>query len=48
MFGLYIAREVRKNGFQRMRLQAAISIFVFASGVCIITGRGGGGYTRHG
>jgi hypothetical protein len=39
MFGLYIAREVRRNGFQRMRLQAGISIFVLVGGMSIITGR---------
>lgn len=39
MFGLYIAREIKQNGFERMRLQAGISIFVLVTGMSIITGR---------
>lgn len=38
MFGLYICREVLRNGFVRTRLQAAISIFVFLSGEAVIRG----------
>ncbi|WP_454629497.1 hypothetical protein [Bradyrhizobium cenepequi] len=38
MFGLYIAREIRKNGFNRARLQAAISIFVLMSGEAVVRG----------
>lgn len=38
MFGLYIGREVLLNGFDRLRLQAAISIFVVLSGEATIRG----------
>lgn len=39
MFGLYIAREIKQNGFQRMRLQGGISIFVLVGGMSIVTNR---------
>nr|DAH82756.1 MAG TPA: GGDEF domain protein [Caudoviricetes sp.] len=32
MFGIYIAKEIAKNGYVRARLQAAISIAVFVAG----------------
>lgn len=38
MFGLYIVREMVVNGYQRTRLQAAISIFVTLSGEALIRG----------
>ncbi|MGY3387796.1 hypothetical protein ACVWW6_000387 [Bradyrhizobium sp. USDA 3311] len=38
MFGLYIAREVIRSGFQRMPLQAAISIFVLIGGEAVARG----------
>ena len=38
MFGLYIGREVHKQGFNRTRLQASISIFVVLSGEAVILG----------
>ena len=45
MFGLYIARQIRESGFARMRLQAAISIFVLIFGEAIE--RGWVWYWRH-
>ena len=45
MFGVYIAREVKRNGFSRTRLQGAISIFVFMVGEGVI--RGWVWYWRH-
>jgi hypothetical protein len=45
MFGVYMLREIRMNGFQRARLQAAISIFVLISGEAVI--RGWIWYWRH-
>lgn len=39
MFGLYITREIIRNGFQRTRLQAAISIFVMSAGAAIVNAR---------
>jgi hypothetical protein len=45
MFGIYIAREMIENGYQRTRLQAAISIVVFFTGEAVI--RGWVWYWRH-
>jgi hypothetical protein len=45
MFGIYIVREIRRNGFQRTRLQGAISIFAFMIGEAMI--RGWIWYWRH-
>lgn len=38
MFAVYVGREILAHGFDRMRLQAGISIAVFVAGEAVIRG----------